>query len=492
MSDITELSKIIQDTNRVIFSDKIEHKYLSDTLGRKQGNASALVLPTSTEEVSALLRFANQNNIPVTPRGAGTNLVGSTVPHDGSIIIDLSLMNHILEIDKENFTATVEPGVILEDFQKHVEGLGLFYPPDPGEKRASIGGNIATNAGGMRAVKYGVTRDYVMGLELVLADGTVIQTGSKNRKDTTGLDLKDIVIGSEGTLAIITKCLLKLVGKPEKSLSLLISFDSLKSGIEAVPVILKANLNPTAVEFIERKVVKLGEDFLGLQFPDQDAAAYLLLTFDGSEDEIDSAVTRLKNLILEKIPKQVRNDDNNNSCHPEQSSYHSEQSACHPELVSGSPKITILDTPDINQNVWKIRGCLVKAVEAVSEQEPLDIVVPISKVDTFVNYVNKLETESGMQMISFGHAGDGNVHLCVVRGNRSLEVWEKELHQNLEKLYAEAHNLGGLISGEHGLGVSKRDFFFRETSPANVQLMNQIKLAFDPKKLLNNIISYVK
>lgn len=457
MSDITQLSKIIPDLNRVIYSDKIEHKYLSDTLGRKQGNASALVFPISTEEVSAILHFASENNIPVTPRGAGTNLVGSTVPHDGSIILDLSLMNHILEIDKENFTATVEPGVILEDFQKHVEGLGLFYPPDPGEKRASIGGNISTNAGGMRAVKYGVTRDYVMGLELVLADGTIIQTGSKNRKDTTGLDIKDIVIGSEGTLAIITKCVLKLIGKPEKSTSLLISFDSLKSGIETVPVLLKANLNPTALEFIERKVVKLGEDFLGLEFPDKEAAAYLLLTFDGSEEEIAGIIKKLQQVV-----------------------------------APVSKKIIVLDNAELSQNVWKIRGCLVKAVEAVSEQEPLDIVVPISKVDAFVNYVNRLEAESGMQMISFGHAGDGNVHLCVVRGDRSLDVWEKELYQNLEKLYTEAHNLGGLISGEHGLGVSKRDFFFKETAPANVQLMNQIKLAFDPKKLLNNKISYVK
>jgi len=279
---VTDLSKIISDTSRVIYSENIEHKYLSDTLGRKEGQASALVFPVSTEEVSAVLRFAHANSIPVTPRGAGTNLVGSTVPHDGSIIVDLSLMNHILEVDEENFTATVEPGVILEDFQKHVEGLGLFYPPDPGEKRASIGGNISTNAGGMRAVKYGVTRDYVMGLELVLADGTVIQTGSKNRKDTTGLDIKNVVIGSEGTLAIITKCILKLIGKPEKATSLLISFDSLKAGIEAVPVLLKANLNPTALEFIESKVVKLGENFLNLQWPDSQAAAYLLVTFDGS------------------------------------------------------------------------------------------------------------------------------------------------------------------------------------------------------------------
>ena len=196
MSDINQLKTIIQDSSRVIFAENIEEKYLSDQLGRKKGNASVLVFATSTEEVSAVLHFAHTNNIPVTPRGAGTNLVGSTVPHDGSIILDLSRMNRILEIDKENFTATVEPGVILEDFQKYVEGLGFFYPPDPGEKRASIGGNIATNAGGMRAVKYGVTRDYVMGLELVLADGTILNVGSKNRKDTTGLDVKDIVIGS--------------------------------------------------------------------------------------------------------------------------------------------------------------------------------------------------------------------------------------------------------------------------------------------------------
>ena len=460
MSNINELTKIIQDKSRVVFAGNIEDKYLSDQLGRKHGTASALVFATSTEEVSAVLRFANQNNIPVTPRGAGTNLVGSTVPHKGSIILDLSRMNRILEIDKENFTATVEPGVILEDFQKYVEGLGFFYPPDPGEKRASIGGNIATNAGGMRAVKYGVTRDYVMGLELVLADGTILTVGSKNRKDTTGLDVKDIVIGSEGTLAVITKCLLRLVGKPEKSQSILVSFDSLQAGIEAAPVILRQNLNPTAVEFIEKKVVKLGEDFLGLAYPDPEAAAYLLLTFDGAASEINAAIEKLSEV-----------------------------------LKDASRRVIILDgsSPELEaSNIWKIRGCLVKAVEAVSEQEPLDIVVPIARVADFVEYVNQLENESGMQMISFGHAGDGNVHLCVVRGGRSDSVWESELHANLEKLYSKAREFGGLISGEHGLGVSKRDFFFAQTPAQNVALMNAIKKSFDEKGILNPKISYVK
>ena len=460
MSNINELSKIIQDQSRVIFSQDIEEKYLSDQLGRKHGNAAALVFPESTEEVSAILRFANTNKIPVTPRGAGTNLVGSTVPHDGAIIIDLSHMNRILEIHKDNFTATVEPGLILEDFQKYVEGLGFFYPPDPGEKRASIGGNIATNAGGMRAVKYGVTRDYVMGLELVLSDGSIINVGSKNRKDTTGLDIKDIVIGSEGTLAIITKALLRLIGKPEKSQSLLVSFDSLQSGIEAVPIILQQNLNPTAVEFIERKVVKLGEDFLGLKYPDPEASAYLLLTFDGAAAEIDGAIEKLNQV-----------------------------------LKGASRRVIILDgsAPELDSaNIWKIRGCLVKAVEAVSEQEPLDIVVPLARVADFVEYVNLLENQSGMQMISFGHAGDGNVHLCVVRGGRSEELWESELNANLEKLYAKAKELGGLISGEHGLGVSKRSYFFAQTPAANVDLMNAIKKAFDQKGILNPEISYVK
>ena len=460
MSTINQLKSIIPDSSRVIYSPDIEQKYLSDQLGRKHGNASALVFAESTEEVSAVLRFAHENNIPVTPRGAGTNLVGSTVPHDGSIILDLSRMNRILEIDKENFTATVEPGVILEDFQKYVEGLGFFYPPDPGEKRASIGGNIATNAGGMRAVKYGVTRDYVMGLELVLADGTILNVGSKNRKDTTGLDVKDIVIGSEGTLAVITKCLLRLIGKPEKSQSILVSFDSLQAGIEAVPIILRQNLNPTAVEFIERKVVKLGEDFLNLAYPDPDAAAYLLLTFDGAATEIDASIKKLSEV-----------------------------------LKDASRRVIILDgsKPELDAtNIWKIRGCLVKAVEAVSEQEPLDIVVPIARVADFVEYVNKLENESGMQMISFGHAGDGNVHLCVVRGSRSEQIWENELHANLEKLYSKATEFGGLISGEHGVGVSKRDFFFARTPVPNVNLMNAIKKSFDQKGILNPKISYVK
>ena len=208
-----ELCDIIRDKDRVIFED-IPEAVLSDTLGRRRGTAQALVYPLSSEEVSAVMRFAWENRIPVTPRGAGTNLVGSTVP-DGGIILDLSRMNRILEVDPGTFTVEAEPGVLLKDLQSRVESMGLFYPPDPGEKASTLGGNISTNAGGMRAVKYGVTRDYVRGLTVVLANGDVAELGSRNVKDASGLDLKQLVIGSEGTLAVITRCLLRLVGRPE-------------------------------------------------------------------------------------------------------------------------------------------------------------------------------------------------------------------------------------------------------------------------------------
>lgn len=450
-----QLLKIINDENRVI-TEHIEKKYLSDNLERRLGSARAVVFPVSTEEVSGLLRFAYENKIPVTPRGAGTNLVGSTVPHGEGIVVDVSLMNHVLELDEETFTATVEPGVILEEFQSFVETKGLFYPPDPGEKRASIGGNISTNAGGMRAVKYGVTRDYVMGLEVVLADGTILAVGGKNRKDTTGLDLKELVIGSEGTLAVITKCVLKLIPKPEKSISILVGYESLKAGIESVPKIIQANVNPTAIEFIERKVVQLGEDFLHLKFPLSDAKAYLLLTFDGKEAEITDNIKTVEQVVKK----------------------------------AGASAFLALEDPKTAADVWRIRGCLVKSVEAVSEQEPLDMVVPINQIDTFVNFINEYEKQCGMRMISFGHAGDGNVHLCVVRGDRDDAAWEKELDQTLTVLYRKCAELGGLASGEHGIGLSKQKYMLAATNPANIALMKRVKAAFDEKRILNPGISY--
>lgn len=457
MSFKTDILQIIKDESRVFFDKQIEGRFLSDTLGRLVGKADALVFATSTEEVSALLKYADANKISVTPRGAGTNLVGSTVPQNGGIIIDFSKMNKILEFDADTFTATVESGILLKDFQAFVESKGFFYPPDPGEKSASVGGNIATNAGGMRAVKYGVTRDYVRGLEVVLADGSVTWVGSKNVKDASGLSLKNLIIGSEGTLAVITKCILKIIPKPEYSKSVLVPFADLESGISTVQKILFANANPTAVEFVERKVVELGEKFTGIKYPHPEAAAYLLLTFDGKQNEVKENLEIIKNVVLQ----------------------------------NGALDFVIPESPERLEEIWKVRGCLVKAVEATSEQEPVDLVVPIDKVAEFVEFVNKTQKKVGMQMVAFGHAGDGNVHLCVVRGSRSEEEWKTELQKNMECVYSKAYELGGLTSGEHGIGISKRHYFLKETKNTNLQMMNAIKTSLDPHHILNNKISYV-
>ena len=428
-----DLLRLIGDSERVI-TEQIEDKYLSDTLGRRRGTAAALVFPLST------------------------NLVGSTVPRGQGIILDFSRMNHILEVDEATFTATVEPGVLLKDFQAHVEAMGLFYPPDPGEKESTLAGNISTNAGGMRAVKYGVTRDYVRGLEIVLADGQVMTVGSKNVKDASGLPLKQLFIGAEGTLGVITKCVLRLVPKPEKSLSVLVPYGELKTGIASVHAVLMADANPTAVEFIERSVVELGERYTGVHFPCPQAQAYLLLTFDGHGETVEKNAQRVHQVVQD----------------------------------NGALDYIELTDPALAADIWRVRGCFVKAVEAVSEQEPVDLVVPIDKTAEFIAYVHELEAESGMQMVSFGHAGDGNVHLCIVRGQRDEETWNRELHRNMERLYRKAYDLGGLTSGEHGVGLAKQPYFLENTPDINLAVMRSVKDALDNRHILNDHISYLK
>ena len=440
-----------------ILSDKIDGKYLSDAMGRRKGAAALVVFPESAAEVSFIMRSAWENELPVTPLGAGTNLTGATVP-DGGIVLDLSRMNRILEFDPDTFTATVEPGVLLADFQSYVEEKGYFYPPDPGEKQSTIGGNISTNAGGMRAVKYGVTRDYVMGLELVKADGTVITVGSRNRKDSSGLNLTNLLIGSEGTLAVITKCILRLLPKPEYSVSALVPFRTLREGIASVHTLSASGTAPTAVEFVEKDVVRLGEEFTGEKFPPCDAACYLILTFDGSRTGVEEDLKKAETVLRR----------------------------------SGASGFLVLDEAELAKRVWKIRGALVKAVEAVSIQEPVDVVVPIDRIEEFVTFCSGLQKETGIGMVSFGHAGDGNVHLCVVRGDIPQERWETELSAVLARIYSKAEELGGLISGEHGIGLAKKRYFEHASSPEVLELMRMIKQSFDGKGILNPGKSYLE
>ena len=336
-----DLLRLIGDPERVI-TEQIEDKYLSDTLGRRRGTAAALVFPLSTARLLRLCAMPMSGAFPSLPGERARTWWAPPCQGDRESVLDFSRMNHILEVDEATFTATVEPGVLLKDFQAHVEAMGLFYPPDPGEKESTLAGNIATNAGGMRAVKYGVTRDYVRGLEIVLADGQVMTVGSKNVKDASGLPLKQLFIGAEGTLGVITKCVLRLVPKPEKSLSVLVPYGELKTGIASVHAVLMADANPTAVEFIERSVVELGERYTGVHFPCPQAQAYLLLTFDGHGETVEKNAQRVRQVVQD----------------------------------NGALDYIELTDPALAADIWRVRGCFVKAVEAVSEQEPVDLVVP--------------------------------------------------------------------------------------------------------------------
>lgn len=448
------MKALLEIFNDRIITENIDEKYQTDALGRIKGNATAVVFPKTTAEVSKIMSYAHENQINITPRGAGTNLVGSTVPQNGGIVVDTSLMNNILEIDNETMTATVEPGVMLDDFQSVVEEKGFFYPPDPGEKKSSIGGNISTNAGGMRAVKYGVTRNYVRGLEIVLADGKVLNIGGKQVKDASGLSLKELIIGAEGTLAIITKCILKIIPKPQTTVSVLVPYKDLNQGIRSVLQILQSSSQPTAVEFMERSVVELCEKFLGVEYPCKEAGSYILLTFDGSKSEVEKNIEVIKELSKK----------------------------------TGATDFIVLETAKEIENIWKLRCSLATAIESHSSQIPLDMVVPINKISELIEFVKILEKESGITMIGFGHAGDGNVHLSVLEENHS----EEKLKKVMEKAYHKAYELGGVTSGEHGIGVAKRHYFHKETNENNIFVMNQIKNSLDPKHILNDGKSYIR
>ncbi|MDY5721110.1 MAG: FAD-binding oxidoreductase [Succinivibrio sp.] len=456
MSDIKALfeGKV---KGELVFAPFIDKKYLSDFIGYYQGKADVYVKPVDDEDVQAVMKIAYANKLNVTIRGAGTNLAGSTIP-DGGVVLDMSGMNKILKLDEDTLTITVEPGVILKDLIKYVEDRGYLYAPDPAEKGASIGGNVSTNAGGMRAVKYGVTRNYVLGLDLVKVDGTKISLGSKTYKYSSGLNLQQLVVGSEGTLGVITKITLKLLPLPEFTLNTVIAFDSLSQGIKNVNKIFKSHLDPTAIEFVEKKVIAYGEKFLNKEFPCQRAKSYLIVALDGDKDGVYERFEKLKQVVTD----------------------------------NGAIDVIPLDDPAVAKEVWEIRGAIARAVNASGPWEPIDTVVPLDKITTFVDYVNSLIEQGYPRMVAFGHAGDGNVHLCVLKDDIPDDKWRDILNDTMEKLYGKAYELGGLVSGEHGVGKGKRKYFIENTDPLERELMINVKKSFDEFNLLNPHNGYAK
>jgi len=450
--DISYLKTIVAP-DRILTGAAINDDYSHDEMGGISHYPDVLIIAGSTEEVSAIMKYAYANTIPVVARGSGTGLVGASVPIEGGIMIDLSAMNKFIELDESNLTLTLQPGVLLMELQAYVQDKGFFYPPDPGEKSATIGGNISTNAGGMRAVKYGVTRDYVRGLTVVLTTGEVVHLGGKVVKNSSGYALKDLMIGSEGTLGIITEAVLRILPLPKYSVSMLIPFASMEAAIECVPKIARSQTQPTAIEYMAQETLLFSEDYLGKKFPDTKSPAYLLLTFDGNSEA---------HVQLE---------------------YKEAAEFC---LSEGALDVFLVDTDERKASVWGARGSFLEAIKASTpDMDECDVVVPRSHVADFIKYTHTVEKELGVRIPSFGHAGDGNLHVYICRDKLDDAAWEQKLQEAFDRFYGKAEELGGQISGEHGIGYAKKGFLKNMLGETHIALMRGVKEVFDPKNILN-------
>ena len=417
-----------------------------------------VVEAVSTEEVAAVMKLCNEHHVPVTPRGAGTGLTGGAVPVCGGVVLSITKMNKILSYDTDNMVVRVQAGVLLNDLAEDALKQGLLYPPDPGEKFATLGGNVSTNAGGMRAVKYGATRDYVRAMTVVLPTGEIVKMGATVSKTSSGYSLLNLIIGSEGTLGIITELTLKLIPAPKQTVSLICPFEDLATCISTVPLFKKAHMDPQALEFFEREILISSEEYLGKAvFPrnigGQDVGAYLLVTFDANtQDAIDALVEQAAELVVE----------------------------------AGAMDVLVADTPAKMKDAWAARSSFLEGIEEQTKLlDECDVVVPVSKIADFVLYIKEIDKEFDFEVKMFGHAGDGNLHVYTCSVDMEMDAFVKQVDQFMRKLYAKTTELGGQISGEHGIGMGKVEYLAESVGPVNMRLMEEIKKVFDPKMILN-------
>ena len=412
-----------------------------------------IVRPAGTAQVSEILTLANRERIPVTPRGGGTGLSGGALPIFGGIVLSMERFNRILEIDRVNLQAVVEPGVVTQRFQEEVESQGLFYPPDPASRGScQLGGNLAECAGGPRAVKYGVTKDYVLGIEAVLANGTVISPGARTLKNVTGYNLTQLIIGSEGTLAVITRIILRLIPLPSFRRVMLAAFPTLEDAAACVSTVFQSGITPSALEFMERSAVKAAEDHLGKKFPNGQAAAQLFIEVDGNHEEAVADDIRTIASVLEQ--------------------HH----------VSD---VLLAEERGKMEEVWDLRRGMGEAVKSISAYKEEDTVVPRAKLPALVAGVKNICSQYGVMSICYGHAGDGNVHVNILKGALDTSTWEPASEKAIREIFTLAVSLGGTLSGEHGIGYSQKPFLPIAVSQAELSLMRQIKRTFDPNDILN-------
>ncbi|MCD7844022.1 MAG: FAD-binding protein [Clostridiales bacterium] len=441
--------------DRVMVGDEIASEYYHDEMPNYGTFPPELYVEVVDKyEISQIMAYCNGKNIPVVVRGAGTGLAGGSNCKYGGVMLSIMRMNKIDPVDHKNQTITCQPGALLLDVQAAASAEGLFYPPDPGEKTATIGGNVITNAGGMKAVRYGLTRDFVRCIEAVLPDGSIERFSSNVVKNTTGYDIKDLVIGSEGTLCILTEVTLKLLPAPNCTCTLVMPFHSLEECADMVPKVLELPFVPTAIEFLERELIDIVERNLNKPLPVKEGEAVLIVMYDASsQSELDAAV----------------------------------EAAAEAALENGAIDCAIANTPERAASVWEVRGGILEGMKADSvSQEECDVVVPRSKIAQYVKDAKRIALSHGIRVEPCGHCGDGNIHTELLRGpEMSDEEWESATHACLVELYALSKELGGQLSGEHGIGNGRLEYLKEFVGSRMIQLYKAVKLAFDENLILN-------
>lgn len=450
---IDVLRRIVGEAGVLVGAEPME-PYTHDEVVGLRADPEVVVRVTSAEQVAEVFRLAQQERVPVTPRGAGYGLSGGAVPVCGGIVLSTEKMNRILEIDRENLMVTVEPGVITGDIHRAVEAEGLFYPPDPASlDSCTIGGNVAEGAGGPRAVKYGVTRHYVCGLEAVLPSGQIIACGGKLVKNVTGYDLIQLLIGSEGTLAVVTRIILRLLPLPKVQVDLLVPYDDFQAAADTVSDIVAHRILPTTIEFMERDSVLAVERLSGKEVPHDDAAAHLLIQLDGNRPEAVDADYELVGELC---------------------------------LAHGARDVLVAKDRRTRDRLWEARRLI---IESLNHESPVnhmeDVVVPRAELPPLLRGIKEIARRHSVRIICFGHAGDGNVHVNVLKDDLPDERWESLVPKVAEAIYRLALSLGGTITGEHGIGATRRKYLPLALDAAQIEVMRGIRAVFDPNGILN-------
>ncbi|MCB0803047.1 MAG: FAD-binding protein [Flavobacteriales bacterium] len=430
---------------------KYDHDYTEDY----HFLPSVVIIPSDVNQISAILKICNENCFPVTVRGAGTGLSGGALPIYGGVLLSMERFNQILDIDERNFQATVEPGLITQVFQEAVAEKGLFYPPDPASKGSCfIGGNLAENSGGPKAVKYGVTNDYVLNLEVVLADGSIIWTGANVLKNATGLNLTQLLVGSEGTLGVITKAVFRLLPLPKHDILMLAPFRSAAEACEAVSAIFHLGIIPSGLEFMERDALEFAQKYVsGIELDiEADIQAHLLIELDGNNLDVMSAEAEQ---IFELL----------------------QQYDC--------GEILFADSQAQKDKLWKLRRSLGEAVKANSIYKEEDTVVKRAELPELLKGVKEIGKRYGFKSVCYGHAGDGNLHVNILKGEMSDEDWNGKLKEGIKEIFELCKKLGGTISGEHGIGLVQKEYMSIMFTERELDLQTAIKNTFDPNGILN-------